>query len=67
VTRDLLKIKVLETQDKQRPGRDVSLCLYPEMTVTRRGELVAAADLKPGDIIRWKGEGLRVVSVETLR
>lgn len=64
---ELLKIEVLETKDKQRPGREVWLCLYPEMTVTRGGEQVAAADLKPDDIIRYLGEGLRVVSVETWR
>lgn len=63
----LLRIRVLETKDRQRPGRDVSLGLYPDATVTRRGERVPVAELKPGDIIRYKGEPLRVVSVEEWR
>ena len=48
----LLRIRVLETKDKQRPGRDVSLGLYADATVTRRGEQVVVAELKPDDIIR---------------
>ncbi len=63
----LLRIRVLETKDKQRPGRDVSLGLYADATVTRRGEQVVVAELKPDDIIRYKGEALRVVSVEEWR
>jgi len=63
----MLQIRVLETKDKQRPGRDVSLCLYPHMTVERGGELVAASELKPDDVIRYKGEGLKVVSIEEWR
>lgn len=60
----MLEIRVLERKDKQRPGREVFLMLYESMTVKRKGEEVKASDLAPGDIVRWKGEPLKVVSIK---
>jgi len=60
----MLKISVLERKDKQRPGRSAYLMLYESMPVKRKGEMVAAGDLRPGDIAWWNGEPLKVVSIE---
>lgn len=60
----MLEILVLERKDKQRPGRTAYLMLYESMTVTRKGEEVKASDLAPGDIVRWRDEPLKVVSIK---
>jgi hypothetical protein len=60
----MLEIRVLERKDKQRPGREAFLMLYESMTVKRKGEEVKASDLAPGDVVRWRGEPLKVVSIK---
>ena len=61
---EMVKIKVLERKDKQAPGRECWLVLYTWMELQRKGETIKAADAKPGDVIRWNEEPLKVVSIE---
>jgi len=60
---DLIQVHVLETKVKQKPGRDVYLGLFPDTPIKRKGEMVHVGDLEPGDVVWWKGEPLKVVSV----
>lgn len=63
MTRELFQIHVLERQDKQAPGREAFLGVYQDTPIQRAGETVHVGDLKPGDVIRFKGEPLKVVWV----
>lgn len=58
-----LEISVLERKDKQSAGRSAYLMLYESMPVKRKGEMVKAGDLRPGDIVWWNGEPLKVVEI----
>ncbi len=58
-----LEISVLESKDKQAPGRSVYLMLYESMPIKRKGEIVKAGDLRPGDIVWWNDEPLKIVSI----
>lgn len=64
MTRELFQVHVLERKDKQAPGREAFLGLYSDTTVKRKGEEVLVGDLNPGDVIRWKGEPLKVVWIK---
>ncbi len=59
----LIEVHVLERKDKQKPGRDVYLGLYPDTPIKRKGEMVTVGDLKPDDIVWWDNEPLKVVWV----
>lgn len=64
MTRDLFQVFVLERKDKQSPGREAFLGLYSDTPIQRKGETVFVGDLNPGDVIRFKGEPLKVVWVK---
>lgn len=59
----LIQVHVLERKEKQKPGRDVYLGLYPDTPIKRKGEMVRVSDLKPDDIVWWDKEPLKVVWV----
>jgi len=59
----LIQVHVLETKPKQKPGREVYLGLFPDTLIKRKGEMVHVGDLKPDDVVWWKGEPLKVVWV----
>ena len=59
----MLQIHVLERKEKQREGREGYLAILPETLVICRGKVVAASEVKPDDIIWWKDEPLKVVTV----
>ncbi len=61
---EMVKIKVLERKDKQAPNRECWLVLYTWMELQRKGQTIKAADVQPGDVVRWNGEPLKVVSIE---
>ncbi len=63
MTKELFQVHVLERKDKQKPGREAFLGVYQDTSIQRAGETVHVGDLKPGDVIRWKGEPLKVVWV----
>ena len=64
VTKKLFQVHVLERQDKQKPGREAFLGVYQDTPIQRKGVTVHVGDLQPGDVIRWKGEPLKVVWVK---
>ncbi len=61
---EMVKIKVLERKDKQAPNRECWLVLYTWMELQRKGQTIKAADVQPGDVVRWNDEPLKVVSIE---
>lgn len=61
---NMVKIRVLERKDKQAPGRSCYLMLYEWMEVKRKGEMIKAKDVQPGDVVWWADEPLKVVSIE---
>lgn len=61
---ELIQVHVLERKDKQKPGREAFLGVYPDTPIQRAGVTVHVGDLQPGDIIRWKDEPLKVVWVK---
>lgn len=64
---ELVQVYVLERKDKQKPGRDVYLGLYPDTPITRLDSKnkiqITVGDLKEGHVIVYRGEPLKVVSV----
>ncbi len=64
MTKDLFQVHVLERKDKQKPGREAFLGVYQDTLIKRKGKWVHVGDLKPGDVIRWKDEPLKVVWVK---
>lgn len=61
---ELFQVHVLERKDKQKPGREVYLGLFPDTPIKRKGEMVRVSDLKPDDIVWWEGEPLKVVWIK---
>jgi len=57
----LLQVYVLERKDLQKPRRDVYLGLYPGDPIIRRGEEIAARDLKADDVVWYENEPFKVI------
>ncbi len=61
---DMVQIKVLERKEKQRPGRTVYLVLFESTELKRKGEMVQASAVAPGDVVWWRGEPHKVVWIK---
>ena len=63
----LTQVHVLERKDKQKPDREVYLGLYPDTPITQLKSKdrisITVGELKPDDVIVYRGEPLKVVWV----
>ena len=59
----LIQVKVLERKEKQQDGMEVYLGLLADSPIIRRGEEIRADEMEPGDIVWFKDEPLKVVSI----